>query len=103
MLRCISEFVSLIYVVNVTFYGHISILIILVERWQKIALLVFTALAFVSAKTKCTICAVGFFLIGHNVLQLKEVGDFHLKCSYEAQMFVEPQNCHTKHRVANFF
>ena len=38
-----------------------------------------------------------------DVLQLKEVGDFHLKCSYEAQMFVEPQICHTKHRAANFF
>jgi hypothetical protein len=41
--------------------------------------------------------------IGHNVFALGEVGDFHHKCSYEAQMFVEPQNCHTKHRAANFF
>ena len=30
-------------------------------------------------------------------LQLQEVGDFHHKCSYEALMFVEPQNSHTKH------
>jgi hypothetical protein len=36
------------------------------ERWQKTALLVFSALAFVSAKTKCAVCAAGFFLIGHN-------------------------------------
>jgi hypothetical protein len=33
----------------------------------------------------------------HNVLQLQEVGDFYHKTSYEALMFVEPQNCHTKH------
>jgi len=32
-----------------------------VERWQKTALLVFSALAFVSAKTKCAVCAAGFF------------------------------------------
>jgi hypothetical protein len=31
------------------------------ERWKKTALLVFSALAFVSAKTKCAVCAVGFF------------------------------------------
>jgi hypothetical protein len=36
-------------------------------RWQKTALLVFFALAFVSAKTKCAVCAAGFSLIGHNV------------------------------------
>jgi len=40
--------------------------------------------------------------MGANGLQLQEVGDFHHKCSYEAQMFVEPQNFHTKHRTANF-
>jgi len=33
----------------------------LVERWQEIALLVFLGLACVLAKTKCAICAVGFF------------------------------------------
>jgi hypothetical protein len=38
-----------------------------------------------------------FFCIKPNGLQLKEVGDFYHKCLYEAQMFVEPQNCHTKH------
>jgi hypothetical protein len=32
-----------------------------------------------------------------NGLQLQEVGDFYYKCSYEERMFVEPQNCHTKH------
>ena len=32
-----------------------------------------------------------------DVLQLQEVGDFHHKISYEAQPFVYPQNCHTKH------
>jgi len=32
-----------------------------------------------------------------NVLQLQEVGGFYHKCSYEERMFVEPQNCHTKH------
>jgi len=37
-----------------------------------------------------------------NGLQLQEVGDFYHKCSYEALMFVEPQNFHTKHRTANF-
>jgi hypothetical protein len=67
MFSRISEFVSLIYVVNVVFYCHISILIILGVRWQKTALLVFFALAFVSAKTKCAVCAAGFSLIGHNV------------------------------------
>jgi len=30
------------------------------ERWQKTALLVFSALAYVSAKTKCAVCAAGF-------------------------------------------
>jgi len=30
------------------------------ERWQKTALLVFSALARVSAKTKCAVCAVDF-------------------------------------------
>jgi hypothetical protein len=29
-------------------------------RWQKTALLVFSALARVSAKTKCAVCAAGF-------------------------------------------
>jgi len=38
-----------------------------------------------------------FDKIATNGLQLKEVGDFYRKCSYEAPMFVEPQNCHTKH------
>jgi hypothetical protein len=33
----------------------------LVERWQEIALLVFFGLACVLEKTKCAICAVGFF------------------------------------------
>jgi hypothetical protein len=32
----------------------------LVERWQKTALLVFSALGRVSAKTKCAVCAAGF-------------------------------------------
>tara|TARA_R110001606_G_scaffold186732_2_gene334260 strand:+ start:3330 stop:3455 length:126 start_codon:yes stop_codon:yes gene_type:complete len=32
-----------------------------VKRWQKTALLVLLALAYVSAKTKCAVCAVGFF------------------------------------------
>ncbi len=35
-------------------------------------------------------------------LRLKDVGDFYHKCSCEERMFVEPQNCHTKHRTANF-
>ncbi len=35
-------------------------------RWQKMALLVFRALARVSAKTKCAICAVGFFTLTDN-------------------------------------
>jgi len=50
----------------------------------------------------CHLCG-GLFTLSDNVLQLKEVGDFSHKCSYEAQMFVQPQNCHTKHRAANFF
>jgi hypothetical protein len=29
-------------------------------RWQKTALLVFLDLAFMSAKTKCAVCAAGF-------------------------------------------
>jgi len=37
------------------------------ERWQKkTALLVFPALAFVSAKTKCAVCAVGSFCMAYN-------------------------------------
>jgi hypothetical protein len=39
--------------------------ICLVQRWQKTALLVFSALAFVSTKTKCAACAAGF-LMKHN-------------------------------------
>jgi hypothetical protein len=35
--------------------------------------------------------------LAYNGLQLQEVGDFYHKCSYEERMFVEPQNCHTKH------
>jgi len=31
------------------------------ERWEKTALLVFSELAYVSAKTKCAVCAAGFF------------------------------------------
>jgi hypothetical protein len=30
-------------------------------RWQKTALLVFSALALVPEKTKCAVCAAGFF------------------------------------------
>jgi hypothetical protein len=40
--------------------------------------------------------------IVYNVLRLGEVGDFQHISSFEAQMFVEPQNCHTKHCTANF-
>jgi len=69
---------------------------------------------FAVGKNESAVCAVAFFrrifyvvriffkLVG-NGLQLKEVGDFHHKCSYEAQMFVELKNCHTKHRATNFF
>jgi len=39
---------------------------VFVERWQKIALLVFSVFARVSAKTKCAICAVGFFCMAYN-------------------------------------
>jgi len=35
----------------------------LFERWQKTALLVFSALALVWAKTKCAVCAAGFSLL----------------------------------------
>ena len=35
--------------------------------------------------------------IGHNVLRLGEGGDFQHKLSYEALMFIYPQNCPTKH------
>jgi len=45
---------------------------------------------------------VGLPAMGTNVLRLGEGGDFYHKCSYEERMFVEPQNCHTKHRAANF-
>jgi hypothetical protein len=38
-------------------------------RGQKMALLVFSALACVSAKTKCAICAAGFFNQSDKVLQ----------------------------------
>jgi hypothetical protein len=45
-----------------------------------LALLVFLGLAFVSAKTKCAKCAVGF-RVTHNVSQLPEGGDFEaLNC-----------------------
>jgi hypothetical protein len=43
---------------------------VFVERWQKIALLVFSVFARVSAKTKCAICAVGFFCMAYNGLWL---------------------------------
>jgi len=36
------------------------LLILFLELWQKTALLVFSTLAFVSAKTKCAFCALGF-------------------------------------------
>ena len=44
----------------------------------------------------CYVC-LSFNAITANGLQLKEVGDFYHKCSYEERMFVEPQNCHTNH------
>jgi len=40
------------------------LLILFLELWQKTALLVFSTLAFVSAKTKCAICAAGFSAFG---------------------------------------
>jgi len=48
---------------------------------------------------KNNLCAGGMLsaTIEYNGLRLKEVGDFYNKCLYEEQMFVEPQNCHTKH------
>jgi hypothetical protein len=46
---------------------------------------------------------VSVFRVSANGLQLKEVGDFYHKCSYEERMIVPLQNCHTKHRTANFF
>jgi hypothetical protein len=35
--------------------------------------------------------------VADNGLRLGEGGDFHQKCGYEALLFVDPQNCHTKH------
>ncbi len=35
--------------------------------------------------------------VAGNGFGLGEVGDFYHICSYEERMFVEPQNCHTKH------
>ena len=37
-----------------------------------------------SAKTKCAICAVGFFTLSDNGLRLGEGGDFTTEISYEA-------------------
>jgi len=41
------------------------------ERWQKTALLVFSALASLLRKTKCAVCAVGFFSMLPNLFILQ--------------------------------
>jgi len=43
-------------------------------RWQKTALLVFSALAHVSAKTKCAVCAVGISECGVTVKYKRSAG-----------------------------
>jgi hypothetical protein len=45
-------------------------------------------MAFVSAKTKCAVCAVGFFTMRHNGLQLGEVADLEALTFILALMFI---------------
>jgi hypothetical protein len=55
-----------VYSEKVSFNVIFSCILFQFQRWQKAALLVFSALAFVSAKTKCAACAVGFSCMPHN-------------------------------------
>jgi hypothetical protein len=58
---------------------------------KKTALLVFSALAFVSAKTKCAVCAAGFSLqvtVGASVVRSFETATCQV-CTEPSRLFVK--------------
>jgi hypothetical protein len=50
-------------------------------RWQKTALLVFLALAFVLAKTKCAVCTVGFLYVAQRFAAWRSGGKSKMEIS----------------------